>query len=392
MIKKTQITVVLLFLGIVASAQVKIGANPTVVNPNSILELESTNKGLLMSRVALMSTTNFSPLAAHIQGMMVYNTASTGDVLPGIYTNNGLKWVAAVGTNDASATAGGMINTTTQTLGTGAKTFTNDLIVNGLTIGKGSGNKVSNTAMGEDALKVNGSDGFQNTAIGFNALAANTNGKFNTAIGMRAQGSNASGQHNTAVGVNSLNNLNTGTQNTAVGSFSMKSLVTGNDNTAIGYNTIFSGLFSNSIAIGSGANIFASNSIQIGNTSITSANIQVAWTTTSDRRWKSDIKTSNLGLDFINQLHPVSYLRKNDENKKTEYGFIAQELEETLNKIGITNAGILSKDGDGMYQVRYNDFIAPMVKAIQEQQITIEAQQKQIDTLKMLVEQLLTKK
>ena len=106
---------------------------------------------------------------------------------------------------------------------------------------------------------------------------------------------------------------------------------------------------------------------------------------TSDRRWKSDIKNSDLGLDFINKLRPVSYLRKNDETKKIEYGFIAQELEETLNKIGISSAGILTKDSQGMYGVRYNDFIAPMVKAIQEQQT-------QIEELKALVKQLLAKK
>ena len=394
MIKKTHITVVLIFLGILASAQIKIGANSSDINPNSILELESTGKGLLLPRIALSSTTSYLPLAAHIRGMMVYNTAATGDVLPGIYTNNGGNWVATASATvtDASATAVGIINATTQTLGTGAKTFTNDLLVNGITIGKGTGNVVSNTAIGENALKVNDSDGFQNTAVGYNALAANTNGKFNTAIGMRAQGSNASGQHNTAVGVNSLNNLNTGIHNTAVGSFSMRSLVTGDDNTAIGSNTIFSSLSSNSTAIGAGAKIDASNAIQIGNNAITKATVQVAWTITSDRRWKSDIKTSNLGLDFIKQLRPVSYLRKNDESKKTEYGFIAQELEEILNEIGVENAGILSKDGQGMYQVRYNDFMAPMVKAIQEQQKTIEAQQKQIDDLRVLLEQLVAKK
>ncbi|MBK7175261.1 MAG: tail fiber domain-containing protein [Bacteroidales bacterium] len=39
---------------------------------------------------------------------------------------------------------------------------------------------------------------------------------------------------------------------------------------------------------------------------------------------------SDLGLEFINKLNPVSYTRLNDEKQKTEYGFIAQELEETL--------------------------------------------------------------
>ena len=105
--------------------------------------------------------------------------------------------------------------------------------------------------------------------------------------------------------------------------------------------------------------------------------MQVAWTVTSDRRWKADIQNSSLGLGFINTLRPVSYYRLNDESKKTEYGFIAQELDEALTKAGATNNGIISKDNAGMYGVRYNDLISPMVKAIQEQQQMIEVLQQQ---------------
>lgn len=50
-----------------------------------------------------------------------------------------------------------------------------------------------------------------------------------------------------------------------------------------------------------------------------------------------------LGLDFISRLRPVSYLRNNDENKKTEFGFIAQEVEESLNTSGISNVGMVSR-------------------------------------------------
>jgi hypothetical protein len=69
--------------------------------------------------------------------------------------------------------------------------------------------------------------------------------------------------------------------------------------------------------------------MRLGNTAITYAGTQVARTITSDRRWKDNIQSSNLGLDFISQLRPVSYSRKTT-TPKTEYGFIAQELEATL--------------------------------------------------------------
>jgi len=112
------------------------------------------------------------------------------------------------------------------------------------------------------------------------------------------------------------------------------------------------------------------------------ATTKVAWTTSSDKRWKSDIKQSALGLDFIKSLNPVSYVRNNDEKKKTEYGFIAQELEIALNKAGAANNGIISKDDAGMYSVRYNDLLAPMVKAIQEMNEMNKAQQKMIEEMK----------
>ncbi|MGO4906364.1 hypothetical protein [Flavobacterium sp. W20_MBD1_R3] len=82
-----------LALGLIASAQVKIGTNPEILNSSSILELESTDKGILFPRVALSSTNAFTPLAGHVAGMVVYNTATTNDVTPGLYANNGTTWV-----------------------------------------------------------------------------------------------------------------------------------------------------------------------------------------------------------------------------------------------------------------------------------------------------------
>lgn len=83
-----------------AFAQQKVRDNTVqsgVILPNTdaLLELESTNKGLLHTRVALVQTTEASPLAAHVAGMMVYNTATANDVIPGIYYNNGSRWVLA---------------------------------------------------------------------------------------------------------------------------------------------------------------------------------------------------------------------------------------------------------------------------------------------------------
>ena len=55
-------------------------------------------------------------------------------------------------------------------------------------------------------------------------------------------------------------------------------------------------------------------------------------------------RTHSFGLGFINKLRPVSYFRNNDESKKTEYGFIAQEVEEVLKETGTENTGMITID------------------------------------------------
>jgi len=55
-----------------ASAQVKIGSNPTTIGNSSLLELESTNKALVIPRV-----TNTSAITNPVNGMVVYDLSST---------------------------------------------------------------------------------------------------------------------------------------------------------------------------------------------------------------------------------------------------------------------------------------------------------------------------
>ena len=94
---KNTLLFIALFAPFLMQAQVKIGNNPTSVNSNSLLELETTNKGLLMPRLALVATNDPSPLAAFVAGMTVYNTASAGTapntVYPGFYYSDGTQWV-----------------------------------------------------------------------------------------------------------------------------------------------------------------------------------------------------------------------------------------------------------------------------------------------------------
>lgn len=85
------LTLVILLVTGILQAQVKIGNNPNTINANSLLEMESTNKGLLPPRVALASLNGVSPLTGAVPaGMMVYS--SGGAVADGFYFWDGSKW------------------------------------------------------------------------------------------------------------------------------------------------------------------------------------------------------------------------------------------------------------------------------------------------------------
>ena len=97
---------------------------------------------------------------------------------------------------------------------------------------------------------------------------------------------------------------------------------------------------------------------------------------TSDRNEKNTIIESDLGLEFVNKLKPVSY-KWNDsyQDDKTHYGLIAQDIEETVLAEGkaITDAGFIDKPAEGQMSLAYNELISPLIKAIQELSAEVEA-------------------
>jgi hypothetical protein len=120
---------------------------------------------------------------------------------------------------------------------------------------------------------------------------------------------------------------------------------------------------------------------------------------TSDERQKTDIQNTSLGLSFINALRPVSYKwvvggnevqnRYTEEERdaflaqdhtlpddyfdpivtpragrRTHYGLIAQEVKDVL---GTTDFGGYVYDPEtDQHALRYDQFVAPLIKAVQE--------------------------
>jgi hypothetical protein len=265
-----------------------------------------------------------------------------------------------------------------------------------------------NTAAGFQALALNTTGNF-NTATGGGALLLNTKGTSNTATGGGALNSNTAGNKNTATGGGALISNTTGNNNTADGIAALADNVTGNGNTALGHgagagnvtgkhNTFLGALvraktddLTNATALGFGATLTASDSIVLGNDRITRIFAKVtSISAISDRREKNDIAALDpaLGLAFVTGLKPVSY-RFNNGDETERYGFIAQDLEQALpKKLRDTveaakpqhGVALIERQNDAArtYRVAYGELIAPIVRAIQEQQAQLQEQRRQL--------------
>jgi hypothetical protein len=281
----------------------------------------------------------------------------------------------------------------------------------------------ANTAMGLYALSSNVS-GSENTAIGNQSLYRSTSTiGYNTGIGDETLASNTTGSQNTAVGAQCLINNTTGSQNVFMGTGAYLSNTTGNGNTAIGFGALYNNATGNyNTAIGDGANqdgccmnlsnitalgfnagVTSSNTIAIGNTSITAIQGQVSFTTFSDRRVKVGISKNVPGLAFINQLQPVNYrydIKKENEllgikndtsnwdgkydiEKMTFSGFIAQDVNIAAKKIGYDFSGV-DKSGP-IWGLRYSEFVPSLVKAVQELNQKNEVLEKKVEELEKLI-------
>ncbi len=137
--------------------------------------------------------------------------------------------------------------TTNQTVG-GTKTFSNDLSVNSNTIGRGGGNVLGNLALGYLSLAAN-TTGTDNLAIGSYTLNGN-NGSNNVGVGTSVMQNTTSGATNTGIGSLSLFLNTTGYENVAIGSQAARSVSTGYGNVGVGTYSLFNALQSENVGVG----------------------------------------------------------------------------------------------------------------------------------------------
>jgi trimeric autotransporter adhesin len=147
-----------------------------------------------------------------------------------------------------------------------------------------------------------------------------------------------------------------------------------------------------------------SNALQLGNASVSYIYAATSTITVSDERVKKDIKENVPGIAFIRQLRPVTFHYnlakeseitgiKDDNEWKGKHdienikfsGFLAQEVEKAALNTGYDFSGVVPGK---IYGLRYSEFVVPLVKAVQEQQVMIDSLMKQNVMLMQRIEKL----
>ncbi|HJS53973.1 MAG TPA: tail fiber domain-containing protein [Chitinophagaceae bacterium] len=296
--------VTILFANAAFGQNVAVNADGSVAHTSALLDVKSTNKGMLIPR---MTTAQRTAIASPATGLLVYDTEANS-----FWFYNGSAWINITGsggggsgvnwklsgnsgTTPASDFIGtvddqslrfkvnnehygmldingsilwgkhtGMNNTGYSNIAIGTMALYNNTVRSNLVavgdsalFNNGIGavapaHGMSNTAVGSKALFSN-TKGYQNTALGYHAMLDNTEGDENVAIGGLSLVNNTTGYSNTAVGFGSLNDNTTGSNNIAIGRSALGTNTIGGENIAIGNSALLNNRGSGNTAIGSGS-------------------------------------------------------------------------------------------------------------------------------------------
>src|SRR5262249_36593097 len=230
----------------------------------------------------------------------------------------------------------------------------------------------NNTADGLDTLNTN-TTGSNNTAVGFEALFYNTIGANNTAIGYQALYQNTIANSNTAVGLGALQNNTTGSSNIALGLNAGFNLTTGSNNIDIGNN----GVPGDVKKIRIGINGVQKNTYIAGIFGVTVPTGVAALidnsghlgTTTSSARFKAAIRLMDKASEAILSLKPVTfhYKKELDPEGIPQFGLVAEEVEKI-------NPDLVARDEEGKpYSVRYEAVNAMLLNEFLKEHCRVEA-------------------
>lgn len=251
--KKMLVFTALLFSGFhtlrIQAQGLSVNTSGASAHASAMLDVSSSNKGILIPRIALTGVNDNATIPGPATGLLIYNLTLAGELTPGYYYWNGTSWTRLLNGAAWSLTGNSGTNATTNFIGTTDNVPLNFRVnnqsagmidgVSNVFLGYQSGSSNvgnGNTAIGFNAM-YSTTTGFQNTAMGQFALGYISTGAYNTAMGSAAMMWAAAGNYNTALGFDALMH-NNGYANTVVGSDAMNNNGTGSDNVSLGYQSL----------------------------------------------------------------------------------------------------------------------------------------------------------
>lgn len=207
--------------------------------------------------------------------------------------------------------------------------------------------------------------GNDNTFVGKGAGNFTMTGEGNSGFGARALDSNTTGDLNTAVGKRALGDNEGGSRNVAVGGNAGISLIDGDDNIYIGSNA---GLATENATIRIGASqtdCYIQGIYGATVDSLTDLPVFVDFdgklgTTTSSKKYKSNIVDMGTASDGLMDLRPVQFTYNHDTSHIPHYGLLAEEVSETYPELVVRDS-----NGD-VYSVRYHELPAMLLNELQK--------------------------
>lgn len=214
---KTHLLLLILLFGIISFSEAQVSINQSGNDPHesAMLDVSSTDKGLLIPRLTSYQRLQ---IANPVNGLLVFDLTNNSFWF---YNEEANQWEQLSGSEIE------LLNDLTDAQSDQSSVFL------GYQSGINDNGGNSNVAIGINSLR-NNVNGYYNSAVGFGALQSNISGKGNAANGMWALNKN-NGNYNTAVGNMAMYFNNSGSENVAIGNGAMK-WNNGHKNTIIGQN------------------------------------------------------------------------------------------------------------------------------------------------------------
>jgi hypothetical protein len=365
-----------------------IGAN-AVVNASYTIQLGDTeitsvvSKGSFNTTGGALQTNGVTRIDHSGNGTLAALTATSAVTFSGLDTGTAANYLALDGSNHVILASGGGSVSGTGTSGTIAMWSSSTVLTNSLLTDNGttlsyasstintdsvyaiSGNRVFTTVGGIDDVfagfhaGVVNSGGYADAFFGFDAGRSNSSGDYNTFLGSSAGQDNdtghdntftgsAAGQDNTVGYENTFNgraagNLNSrGTFNTFIGGESGTNNTTGSNNTTLGQSAnVASGALVDATAIGSNAIVSASNTIQLGDSSLAVVNTYGAF------EINNSPVIDNFGNGYFSSIHTDSlFSRASGDNISIDGGAGFTMDDSTVSHLRIQNLNVAVLDGN----------------------------------------------